>query len=89
MKMMKVLLLSSCALALIACSKTDDQKPVSGMSTNSTLQGGKYQGKPDTHPWDNDAVKYAAVKLEKGNKAAWEQQLKVRSQGQNDYSRAE
>jgi hypothetical protein len=89
MRMMKMMLLSVGALALVACSKTVDQKSVSGTSPNSTLQGGKYQGKPDTHPWDNEAVKFAAVKLEKGNKAAWEQQLKVRSQGQNDYSRAE
>jgi major membrane immunogen (membrane-anchored lipoprotein) len=77
------------AIVLTACSKTADEKVVSGTSANSALQGGKYQGKPDTHPWDNDPVKFAAGKLEKGNKAAWEQQLKVRNQGQNDYSRAE
>ncbi len=77
------------ALALSACSKSNDDKAVSGTSPNSTLQSGKYQGKPDTHPWDNDPVKFAAGKQEKGNKAAWEQQLKVRNQGQNDYSRAE
>jgi major membrane immunogen (membrane-anchored lipoprotein) len=84
-------LLSTIAIAILlsACSKASDEKSSSGIADNSTLSGGKYQGKPDTHPWDNDPVKFAAVKQEKGNKAAWEQQLKVRNQAQNDYSRAE
>jgi hypothetical protein len=40
---------------------------------------GKYQGKPDSSPWDNDRFK--------GDKVAWENEIKRRNQGQNEYSR--
>ncbi len=40
---------------------------------------GKYQGKPDAQPWDND--------LFKGDKLAWETAIKKRNEGQNEYSR--
>ena len=40
---------------------------------------GKYQGKPDSQPWDND--------LFKGDKVAWETAIKKRNEGQNEYSR--
>ncbi len=41
---------------------------------------GQYQGKPDTQPWDNDQFK--------GDKVAWENAIKRRNDGQNEYSRA-
>ena len=41
---------------------------------------GHYQGKPDTQPWDNDQFK--------GDKVAWENAIKRRTDGQNEYSRA-
>ena len=41
---------------------------------------GKYQGKPDGLPWDNT--------LFKGDKLAWENAIKKRNEGQNEYSRA-
>ena len=40
---------------------------------------GKYQGKPDTQPWDNEQFK--------GNRTAWENALKARAQLENEYSR--
>ena len=40
---------------------------------------GKYQGKPDTQPWDNERFK--------GDKVAWENSIKQRNQGQNEYTR--
>jgi len=40
---------------------------------------GQYQGKPDTAAWDND--------LFKGDKVAWENAIKKRTEGQNEYSR--
>lgn len=40
---------------------------------------GKYQGKPDSQPWDND--------LFKGDRVAWETAIKKRNEGQNEYSR--
>jgi len=41
---------------------------------------GQYQGKPDSQPWDNDQFK--------GDKVAWENAIKKRNEGQNEYSRA-
>jgi hypothetical protein len=41
---------------------------------------GQYQGKPDSKPWDNAQFK--------GNQVEWEKTIKVRNQGQNEYSRA-
>jgi hypothetical protein len=41
---------------------------------------GQYQGKSDSEPWDNDQFK--------GNQVEWEKTIKVRNQGQNEYSRA-
>jgi hypothetical protein len=52
---------------------------------------GKYQGKPDTRPWDNDpgASLYATSKWTKGDKSSWETALKSRTQKQNEYTRTE
>jgi hypothetical protein len=52
---------------------------------------GKYQGKPDTRPWDNDpgASLYATSKWTKGDKGSWETALKSRTQKQNEYTRTE
>lgn len=40
---------------------------------------GKYQGKPDTKPWDN--AEFA------GDKAKWEAAIKVRNYQQHEYRR--
>ena len=40
---------------------------------------GKYQGKPDNQPWDNDRYK--------GDQVAWEKAIKARNNGQNEYVR--
>jgi hypothetical protein len=51
-----------------------------GESTQVTVyKQGKYQGKPDNQPWEND--------LFKGDKLAWETAIKKRNEGQNEYSR--
>jgi len=51
-----------------------------GESTQVTVyKQGQYQGKPDKRPWDNDKFK--------GDRAAWEQAIKARSDGQNEYTR--
>ena len=41
---------------------------------------GKYQGKPDTQPWDNEQFK--------GNRMAWENAVKARAQNENEYNKA-
>jgi hypothetical protein len=52
---------------------------------------GKYQGKPDTKPWENDpgSSLYTTSKWNKGDQVGWETALKTRSQNQNEYLRAE
>ena len=50
---------------------------------------GKYQGKPDTRPWENEpgASLYTTSKWAKGDKSSWESALRSRSQNQNEYVR--
>ena len=52
---------------------------------------GKYQGKPDTKPWENDpgASLYTSSKWNKGDKASWESAVKTRNLSQNEYTRVE
>ena len=52
---------------------------------------GKYQGKPDTKPWDNDpaANPYPASKWTKGDRTSRETAVKSRNLAQNEYTRAE
>jgi hypothetical protein len=58
-----------------------------------TACGDKPQGmggiRSDAAPYTGvGASKYAEPGWKQGDKTAWEQQLRARSQGQNDYSRA-
>jgi hypothetical protein len=52
---------------------------------------GKYQGKPDTKPWENDpaSLAYTTSKWTKGDKASWENAIKTRNLAQNEYARTE
>lgn len=48
---------------------------------------GKYQGKPDTQPWENapaDSL-YTNSTWTKGDESSWESALRARSQNQNEY----
>ena len=49
-------------------------------ATVTVYKQGQYQGKPDKQPWDNDQFK--------GDKVAWENAIKKRNDGQNEYTRA-
>lgn len=57
-------------------------------NTGQTKQG-KYAGKPDTKPWENEPLALGAynAKWTKGDKASWETQIKTRNNGQNEYKR--
>lgn len=50
---------------------------------------GKYQGKPDTRPWDNEpaAAEFRGGKWNKGDRASWEQQIKARQLAQHEDRR--
>ena len=44
--------------------------------------------KIDGNPWESSPSAYLAQGWKGGDQASWEQQLKARSQNQNEYSRA-
>jgi hypothetical protein len=48
---------------------------------------GKYQGKPDTQPWDNAPLAYGDAKWQKGDKGSWETEINTRVLGQNEDNR--
>ena len=48
---------------------------------------GKYQGKPDGRPWDNDPLAYGDAKWTKGDRASWETEIKTRNDRQNENKR--
>ncbi len=57
----------------------------------TTYKQGKYQGKPDTKPWENDpgSARYTTSKWNRGDQASWEAALRSRSVAQNEYAKAE
>jgi len=70
------------AVGLGACGERDQV---------TVYKQGKYQGKPDTKPWENDSAAnpYPGSKWNKGEKASWESAVKTRNLAQNEYTRAE
>lgn len=79
MKRSVVITLMVAALGAAGCMEVEQ--------TASVQKQGKYQGKPDTKSWDNAPLAYGDAKWNKGDKASWENQLKTRSSGQNEYVR--
>ena len=70
------------AVALSACGEREQV---------IVYKQGKYQGKPDTKPWENDPAinPYPGSKWDKGDKTGWERAVKARNLAQNEYSRVE
>ena len=70
------------AVGLGACGERDQV---------TVYKQGKYQGKPDTKPWENDpaASLYTTSRWDQGNKTSWEAAVKTRNLAQNEYNRAE
>jgi len=50
---------------------------------------GKYQGKPDTRPWDNEppVAELRGGKWNKGDRSSWEDQIKNRQLAQHEDKR--
>ncbi len=65
-----VVVAATFAVSLAACG----EKP-----TASVYQQGKYSGRQDTEPWQNERFK--------GNQVEWEKAVKARNNGQNEYVR--
>jgi hypothetical protein len=74
MKSFRTCLTAACAaihlLGLAACGESQQV---------TVYKQGKYQGKPDTRPWDSPAYG--------GDRAKWETGLQARTQNQNEYTR--
>ena len=69
-KVLLALFLGVFAVSLIGCG----ERPA------VIYKQGKYQGKPDAQPWDNEQFK--------GDRVAWENAVKARAQNENEYNRA-
>ena len=55
----------------------------------ASYKEGKYQGKPDTPPWDNAPLAYSEYsnKWTKGDQKGWTDEIKTRNKFQNEYVR--
>jgi hypothetical protein len=73
-------MLAAAALAMVALAGCGERQQV------VVYKQGKYQGKPDTLPWDNAPLSYGP-QWTKGSEKSWQDELKVRAQGQNEYVR--
>lgn len=71
-------LLAAAGLVLGGCGETEQVV---------VYKQGKYQGKPDTLPWDNAPLAYGDAKWTKGDKASWENEVNTRTRAQNEYRR--
>ena len=78
--MMRLALLFAAALALVACGEKEQ---------TVVYKQGKYQGKPDSRSWDNDApvAELRGGKWTKGDRTSWEESIKQRQLTQNEYQR--
>jgi hypothetical protein len=74
MTLRTTLLMSAIALALVACGESEQ-----------TAQAA-YK-KSDTPAWQGAANPYGVPDWKPGDQAAWEQQLRRRAAGQDEYSR--
>ena len=70
--MKRLVLVAGAVLALAACG----EKPQSAGTVRQ-----------DTRAFQGTGMPYVAQGWKAGDQASWEQQLKVRAQGQNDYAR--
>ena len=74
-------------LLVVALAGCGEQSQL-GQST--TYKQGKYQGKPDTRPYEAGPGVYAqGAQWAAGDKTAWEAAIKRRQQDQNEYAKAE
>jgi hypothetical protein len=72
--------LSSLVLGLAGCGEK---------SQVVVYKQGKYQGKPDGRPWDNEPLtaEWRGGKWSKGDRTSWEEQIKNRQLAQHEHKR--
>ena len=79
----KLVIAVAALVALTALGGCGEQEQV------IVYQQGKYQGKPDSKPWESAPGNgaYTTSQWNKGDKSSWESALRSRSQSQNEYVR--
>ena len=75
---MKALVLLAAAIAVAGCMEVEQ--------TATPSRQGKYQGKPDTMPWNNEPLA-AGPQWKQGDRASWEDQIKKRQLAQHEDRR--
>jgi hypothetical protein len=77
--MRKALLLIA-VLGLVACGESEQV---------TVYEQGKYKGKKDGLPWDNEpvATELRGSKWTKGNRESWEESIKNRQLAQHEHKR--
>lgn len=80
--MRKLFLIAAAALLPLVAAGCGEK------STVIVYKQGKYQGKPDTQPWQSaQSPTSQPNQWQKGDKGAWEITIKARALGQNEYER--
>jgi len=78
------------ALILVACSLLGACGDNEKLGQATVYEKGKYQGKPDTRPYENGPNVYSnGSTWNAGDRTGWENAVKNRQQRQNEYNRAE
>ena len=69
------------ALGLAGCMEVEQ--------TATAQKSGKYQGKPDTQPWNNEPLAYGSnmPRWSRGDRTSWETQIKNRNLVQHEDKR--
>ena len=77
---MKKVLLLIAVLGLAACGESEQV---------TVYEQGKYKGKKDGLPWDNEpvATELRGGKWTKGNRESWEESIKTRQLAQHEHKR--
>jgi major membrane immunogen (membrane-anchored lipoprotein) len=77
---MKKVFLLIAVLGLVACGESEQVV---------VYEQGKYKGKKDGLPWDNEpvAAELRGGKWTKGNRESWEESIKTRQLAQHEHKR--
>jgi hypothetical protein len=78
--MIRFALIATAALAIAGCGEKEQVV---------VYEPGKYQGKPDNRSWDNPppSAELRGGEWKQGDRATWEDSIKHRQMGQNEYRR--
>jgi hypothetical protein len=78
--MIRLVLLAAVALGLAACGEKEQVV---------VYKQGKYQGKPDSHAWDNAPLtaEWRGGNWKAGDRTSWEEGIKNRQLAQHEYKR--